>query len=87
MFEYDPAKSAANKAKHGIDFIEAQQLWKDGHALVFQVSYPVEERLILLAQFRTKIWAAVFTMRGDATRIISVRRARKNEEKHYYGRQ
>jgi uncharacterized DUF497 family protein len=26
---FDPAKSAANKAKHGIDFIEAQALWLD----------------------------------------------------------
>ena len=29
MFEFDPAKSAANKAKHGIDFVEAQALWLD----------------------------------------------------------
>ena len=29
MFEFDPAKSALNKDKHGIDFVEAQALWKD----------------------------------------------------------
>ena len=29
LFEYDPANSATNKAKHGIDFDEAQVLWKD----------------------------------------------------------
>jgi uncharacterized DUF497 family protein len=28
-FEFDPGKSSANKAKHGIDFIEAQALWLD----------------------------------------------------------
>jgi hypothetical protein len=28
-FEYDPAKSAENKRKHGIDFEEAQILWGD----------------------------------------------------------
>ena len=28
-FEYDPAKSAANKVKHGIDFAEAKALWDD----------------------------------------------------------
>lgn len=28
-FEFDPAKSAANRAKHGIDFLEAQALWSD----------------------------------------------------------
>jgi uncharacterized protein len=30
-FEFDPLKSAINKAKHGIDFIEAQVLWKSKH--------------------------------------------------------
>ncbi|WP_242045086.1 BrnT family toxin [Anabaena catenula] len=28
-FEFDPNKSAINKTKHGIDFIEAQKLWID----------------------------------------------------------
>lgn len=28
-FEYDKHKSESNKEKHGIDFIEAQALWKD----------------------------------------------------------
>ena len=32
-FEYDPAKSVTNKAKHGIDFDEAQVLWKDARML------------------------------------------------------
>jgi uncharacterized DUF497 family protein len=27
-FEFDPHKSESNNAKHGIDFIEAQELWK-----------------------------------------------------------
>ena len=27
-FEFDPQKSETNKAKHGIDFVEAQALWK-----------------------------------------------------------
>ena len=37
-FEYDPAKSAANKAKHGIDFAEAQELWRDDKALLRPVT-------------------------------------------------
>ncbi len=32
-FEYDPAKSAANRAKHGIDFEKARALWKDDRAI------------------------------------------------------
>jgi len=30
-FEFDPAKSAANRAKHGIDFTAAQSIWRDTH--------------------------------------------------------
>ncbi|MFI5175745.1 MAG: BrnT family toxin, partial [Terriglobia bacterium] len=32
-FEFDPQKSGANQAKHGIDFIEAQKLWEDSDVL------------------------------------------------------
>jgi uncharacterized DUF497 family protein len=33
-FEFDPRKSESNKAKHGIDFIEAQALWRSKHVLL-----------------------------------------------------
>ena len=32
-FEFDQAKSEANRLKHGIDFVQAQELWKDLYAL------------------------------------------------------
>jgi len=32
-FEYDPPKSEANQAKHGIDFFDAQALWNDPNLL------------------------------------------------------
>ena len=32
--EFDPWKSDSNKAKHGIDFVEAQALWKSKHVLL-----------------------------------------------------
>lgn len=45
MFEFDPDKSAANKAKHGIDFVEAQALWDDPDLLdLGSVNYDGEER-------------------------------------------
>jgi len=34
MFEYDPAKSQANRAKHGIDFDQAQALWLDRRVVI-----------------------------------------------------
>lgn len=83
-FDFDPAKSETNRDKHGIDFVEAQELWQDQDAMVFPVLHPVENRFILLARHREKLWATVFTPRENRIRIISVRRARKNEERHYH---
>lgn len=83
-FEFDVAKSRINLIKHGIDFIESQQLWQDQYAMIFPVFHPVEDRFILLAKYRERLWAAVFTHRADRIRIISVRRARKNEERNYH---
>ena len=31
--EFDPRKSASNEAKHGIDFLDAQQIWADADRL------------------------------------------------------
>jgi len=45
--------------------------------------HPVEDRSILIAKHDNKAWAAIYTMRGDTIRIISVRRAREKERDLY----
>ena len=82
-FEFDPAKSKANAAKHGIDFHTAQELWADEDRLEVAVDYPAEPRWLLVAILGGKWWTAVFTRRGEDIRIISVRRARQNEQEQY----
>lgn len=78
-------KSAANLAKHGIDFEDAQHLW-DGPVLkVPTYAGTDEERIMVIGLIDGKHWSAITTTRGDRTRIISVRRARKNEEAAYDG--
>lgn len=47
-FEYDPAKSAANKAKHGLDFEEAKALWKDENLLEVPVLRTGEPRFLVI---------------------------------------
>ena len=81
-FEFDPAKSAANHDKHGIDFVEAQVLWTVP-ALDQILPYRGERREMRTARIGEKLWSAIFTMRGAAVRIISVRRARKDEVNDY----
>jgi uncharacterized DUF497 family protein len=83
-FEYDPTKSQTNKEKHGIDFDEAQVLWLDEDRVEFPARSDTEDRHALIAIKDEKVWVAFYTMRKAAIRIISVRRARENEEKTYY---
>ena len=82
-FEYDPAKSTTNKAKHGIDFEEAQVLWKDGRMLEAPAKTDDEPRFLVIGKIGKNHWAAVGAHRGGNVRIISVRRARKQEIDHY----
>jgi len=84
LFEFDSAKSKANLAKHGIDFEQAQVLWRDVEGLVVPSRQQREPRKLLIAQREGKLWTAIFAERGDAIGIISVRRSRDNERNAYY---
>jgi uncharacterized protein len=85
-FEFDEAKSSSNKAKHGIDFIAAQALWDDVSRLETPALSSDETRSQVLGRIGDKVWSAFITHRNENIRIISVRRARENEEEQYYGR-
>lgn len=83
-FEFDASKSAKNKAKHGIDFLEAQALWDDPDRLEVAARSDVEPRSIVIGRIDRTTWAACVTYRHEkAIRIISVRRARAREEQEY----
>jgi len=86
QFEFDPEKSAKNKAKHGIDFVEAQALWQDEDGIrltVKSLSDAVRFARLACLPSTGKHWAAIFTERGEAIRLISVRRARDDEKEFY----
>jgi uncharacterized DUF497 family protein len=82
-FEFDEIKSLTNKEKHGIDFIEAQELWEDNDRLVIPVRNVDEPRFLIIGKMNGKIWSAIFIMRLENIRIISVRRSRKEEIEIY----
>jgi hypothetical protein len=85
-FEFDTAKSTANKAKHDIDFITAQLLWQDASRLEIAAYSLDEPRFQVLGLVGNRVWSAFVTNRNNKIRIISVRRARDNERKSYYDR-
>ncbi|TDB38288.1 MAG: BrnT family toxin [Actinobacteria bacterium] len=82
-FEYDHAKSEANKVKHGIDFVEARALWLDDNLVRVAARAAGEPRLVFIGVIGEKHWSAVITNRGGAISIISVRRARQTEVRAY----
>ena len=79
MFKFDRAKSEANRAKHGIDFVEAQALWTDPNLLEIPARAVDEPRLLMIGLIEGKHWSAVVTYRNENIRIISVRRSREEE--------
>ena len=83
VFEFDPAKSKANLAKQGIDFVDSQALWSDPDLLAIPARTTDEPRLLVIAQIHGKHWSAVITHRGQAIRLISVRRSRPEEIQLY----
>ncbi len=82
-FEYDPHKSDSNRAKHGIDFDEAQALWDDEAYLEIPTKNLDEPRFLVIGKIKEKHWSAVITYRGENVRIISVRRSRDEEIELY----
>jgi len=82
-FEFDEEKSTLNKAKHGIDFVEAQAIWDDVDRLEIPARSLDEPRHQVIGRIREKIWSAFITYRNEKIRIISVRRARADEEARY----
>ena len=82
-FEFDEQKSGANKSKHGLDFVEAQELWHDAHALEIPARTEDEPRSMVIGKIEEQHWSAIITQRGEKIRLISVRRSRKEERELY----
>jgi uncharacterized DUF497 family protein len=84
-FENDAHKSESNKRKHGVDFIEAQALWKDSDRIEIPARTADDPRYLLIGKIGDEHWSAIITYRDQKIRIISVRRTRKEEIEIYEG--
>ena len=84
-FEWDEAKRLANVHKHGFDFVDAVAVF-DGDIVTIEddrFEY-AEQRFVTLGLLNGRVIVIVQTQREDVTRIISVRKATKNEERSYF---
>ena len=82
--EWDERKRLSNIAKHGIDFLDAAAILFAPHLSRAARDVEGEERCLAVGMMDGRIVAVIYTWRGeDRIRIISARRARDVERRHY----
>jgi len=84
-FEWDRHKSEGNFKKHKVRFDDAAPLFIQAGQFTYISNHSGTDgvRYVTVGVLKGKLFAAVYTLRGDTIRIISVRRARRGEEKKY----
>ncbi len=84
FIEFDPAKSAKNRRERGIGFERFADMDLETAISVEDARKDYgERRLRVLGHIEGQLHAAVITARGDAVRVISLRRANTREERAY----
>ncbi len=84
-FEWDEEKRKINIEKHGIDFDDAKHVFEDLNCKItpdLRNDYG-EERSKIIGKIYGSIISVIFTIRETVTRIISARKASKNERIEY----
>ena len=89
-FDWNPVKAASNMRKHGVSFEEARSVFYDEFAAQFfdEESSEAEDRFLMLGlsdEVRLLIVCHCEREQGSTIRIISARKATKNEGKYYQG--
>lgn len=60
-FEFDDSESQSNLVKHGINFLEAQQMWHDRDRVEIPARTEDEPRFLSIGKIAQKCWSAIIT--------------------------
>ncbi len=84
-FQFDPAKAVGNLRKHGVSFADAEGVFMDPLALHrLDPDAEGEERFVAIgAGSAGHLLVVVYTLRSEAIRLISARRATPTEIRAY----
>ncbi|MFN8485956.1 MAG: BrnT family toxin [Caldilineaceae bacterium] len=87
-YEWDEIKRRINLQQHGIDFADVPSLFAGEIVILEDDRYEYNEtRFIAFGLLLERVIAVVYTERGEGIiRLISARKASKNEAKQYYRR-
>ena len=84
-FVWDSEKAKINKKKHKVTFEDAARVFLDNYRLdYYDELHSDDEERIKTVGVVLNVLAVIYTERGDRNRIISARRADKDEEEQYY---
>jgi uncharacterized DUF497 family protein len=84
-FEWDEAKRKSNLRNHGIDFVGIEKVFEGETATILDDRFDYdEERFVTFGLLDGRVVAIAHTETGKVIRIISVRKATKNEESSYF---
>ncbi len=83
-YEWDENKRVANLAKHGVDFLDAEDFdWSSAFETIDDRFNYIEDRWIALGFIDSRLHVLIYTMRGGNIRLISLRKANKREKDYY----
>lgn len=83
-FEWDENKRESNISKHGLDFVDVWQVFEGEH-ITGKVKQGLhgEERFLATGLIHGIFVTVIYTVRNSVTRIISLRKARQNEQRQH----
>ena len=85
LFEWDEAKRRSNIQKHGIDFIGIEGVFAGTTVTILDDRYDYgESRFVTLGLLNGRVVVIAHTETAEVIRVISVRKATKNEEANYF---
>jgi uncharacterized DUF497 family protein len=84
-YEWDEQKRLINIKKHGVDFIDIPELFDGDIVIIPDERFDYSEtRSIVIGILKNQVIVVAYTERGDNIRIISARKATKNEQIYYF---
>jgi uncharacterized DUF497 family protein len=85
-FEWDPVKAEANLRKHGVSFLKAILVFSDSARVELPDTSDDrdEDRWLVIGRVEPYILLVVFTQREERIRLISARKADRNEQQIYW---
>jgi len=85
VFVWDEAKRRLNLRKHGIDFLDAEKIFR-GVTFTAEDNRAAygEQRFLTLGLLEDQVVSVAHTEQGEEIRIISIRKATKHEARFYF---